>query len=128
MITNYRGYLRRSVAFTGFNVAVSQPIGLLPFLIQAPHLFAGSFKLGYVMQSTQAFGTVHDSLSFFRNAYDLFASYRASILRVHGLVESNAKTRALPKLHTAPSVDGSVELMRSRCARRTACNWWRRSA
>lgn len=110
VIRNYRGYLRRSVAFTGFNVAVSQPIGLLPFLIQAPQLFAGSFKLGYVMQSTQAFGTVHDSLSFFRNAYDLFASYRASILRVHGLVESNAKTRALPKLHTAPSVDGSVEL------------------
>ena len=46
------------------------------------------------MQSTQAFGTVQDSLSFFRNAYDLFASYRASILRLHGLVEANEKTRA----------------------------------
>lgn len=110
VVTNYRGYLHRSVIFTGFNVAVSQPIGLLPFLIQAPRLFAGTVTLGAVMQSTHAFGTVHDSLSFFRNAYDLFASYRASILRVYGLVESNAKTRALPKLQTADSVDGAVEL------------------
>jgi vitamin B12/bleomycin/antimicrobial peptide transport system ATP-binding/permease protein len=110
VITNYRRYLRRDVIFTGFNVAVSQPIGLLPFQIQAPRLFAGTIKLGAVMQSTQAFGTVQDSLSFFRNAYDLFASYRASILRLHGLVESNDMTRRLPQLQTVPSVDNSVEL------------------
>lgn len=110
VIQNYRRYLRRSVIFAGFNLSVSQVIGLLPFLIQARRLFAGSIKLGAVMQATQAFGTVNDSLSFFRNAYDLFASYQASILRLHGLVESNAKTRLLPELHTVSSVDGSVEL------------------
>ncbi len=76
VITNYRAYVRRAVVVNGFNVAVSQPIGLLPLLVQAPRLFAGTIKLGAIMQSTQAFGTVQDSLSFFRNAYDLFASYR----------------------------------------------------
>ncbi len=110
VIRNYRAYVRRSVIFTGFNVGVSQPVGLLPFLVQAPRLFAGTIKLGAVMQATQAFGTVQDSLSFFRNAYDLFASYRASILRLHGLVEANKKTRQLPELHTLPTADGSVEL------------------
>jgi putative ATP-binding cassette transporter len=110
VITNYRAYVRRTVAFTGFNVLISQPIGLLPLLIQAPRLFAGSIKLGGVMQATQAFGTVQDSLSFFRNVYDAFASYRAVILRLHGLVEANEKTRQLPQLQTAATADGSVEL------------------
>ena len=58
VIQNYRRYLRRSVIFAGFNLSVSQVIGLLPFLIQAPRLFAGTIKLGAVMQATQAFGTV----------------------------------------------------------------------
>jgi putative ATP-binding cassette transporter len=109
-ITNYRSYVRRTIGFIGWNLTVSQAITPLPFIVQAPRLFAGSIKLGGVTQSASAFIHIEDSLSFFRNAYDRFASYRAAILRLNGLVQANAEARALPELSTVASSDGSVEL------------------
>ena len=109
-IANYRHYVRRTIGFVGWNVTVTQPITPLPFIVQAPRLFAGSIKLGDVTQSSSAFGHIEESLSFFRNAYDRFASYRAVILRLSGLVEANTEARKLPELSTVASTDGSVEL------------------
>ena len=61
-------------------------------------------------QSASAFGSIQDGLSFFRNAYDQFAGYRAAIIRLHGLVVANEEGRALPEVTTTPCVDGTVEL------------------
>ena len=112
IITNYRRYVNRTIALTGWNLTMSQIINPLPLVIQAPRLFAGAIDLGDVTQSSSAFGSIHDSLSFFRNAYDSFAAYRAAIIRLHGLVETNSVARELPKLTTIASHDGSVELQR----------------
>ncbi|ORB52908.1 ABC transporter ATP-binding protein/permease [Mycolicibacterium rhodesiae] len=112
IIANYKRYVNRTIALTGWNLSMSQIINPLPLVIQAPRLFAGQIDLGDVTQSSSAFGSIHDSLSFFRNAYDSFASYRAAIIRLHGLVETNAEARELPKLTTVTSTDGSVELRR----------------
>ncbi len=109
-IANYRRYVRRTIGFLGWNVTITQVITPLPFIVQAPRLFAGSIKLGGVTQSASAFGHIEDSLSFFRNAYDRFASYRAVIIRLNGLVEANAAARDLPELSTGASTDGSVRL------------------
>ena len=57
-IANYRRYVRRTIGFLGWNVAVAQPINPLPFIVQAPRLFAGSIKLGDLMQSASAFGHI----------------------------------------------------------------------
>jgi vitamin B12/bleomycin/antimicrobial peptide transport system ATP-binding/permease protein len=111
IIGNYRRYVRRTVGFLGWNLTMSQVINPLPFIVQAPRLFGGAIKLGDVTQSSSAFGSIHDSLSFFRNAYDSFASYRASIIRLNGLIDANEKARELPELTTAPSRDGSIELV-----------------
>jgi putative ATP-binding cassette transporter len=73
-------------------------------------LFDGQIQLGDVTQSSTAFLRVHDSLAFFRAVYDSFASYRATIIRLHGLVIANEKARGLPTLTTLPSGDGSLEL------------------
>ena len=110
IIANYRRFVNRTIALTGWNLSMSQIINPLPLVIQAPRLFKGEIDLGDVTQSSSAFGSIHDSLSFFRNAYDSFASYRAAIIRLHGLVETNSVARRLPKLHTRASTDGSVEL------------------
>lgn len=109
-IANYRRYVWRTIGFLGWNVSVSQVITPIPFIVQAPRLFAGAIKLGGVMQSANAFGHIENDLSFFRNAYDRFASYRAAIIRLCGLVDANAEARELPELSTAPSDDGSIEL------------------
>lgn len=110
VIDNYRRYVRRSIAFNGWNLSVSQTIVPLPWVIQAPRLFAGQIDFGDVGQTATSFGNIHDSLSFFRNNYDAFASFRAAIIRLHGLVDANEKGRALPAVLTRPSDDESVEL------------------
>ncbi|WP_301147729.1 ABC transporter ATP-binding protein/permease [Mycobacterium simiae] len=110
IIDNYRKFVRRTIIFNGWNWSVSQAIVPLPWIIQAPRLFAGKINFGDVGQTATAFGNIHDSLSFFRNNYDAFASFRAAILRLHGLVDANAQGRALPALLVKPSEDTAVEL------------------
>ncbi len=112
IIANYKRFVNRTIALTGWNLSMSQIINPLPLVIQAPRLFKGQIDLGDVTQSSSAFGSIHDSLSFFRNAYDQFAAYRAAIIRLHGLVETNQAARELPTLTTVDSHDGSVELKR----------------
>ncbi len=110
IIDNYRKFVRRTIIFNGWNWSVSQAIVPLPWIIQAPRLFAGKIDFGDVGQTATAFGNIHDSLSFFRNNYDAFASFRAAIIRLHGLVDANAQGRALPTVLVKPSQDKAVEL------------------
>jgi putative ATP-binding cassette transporter len=110
IIGNYLRFVNRTIGFSGWNLSVSQAIVPLPWVLQAPRLFAGQIKFGDVIQTATAFGSIHDGLSFFRNAYDQFASYRAAIIRLHGLVEADEKARELPEIFTTASVDGDVDI------------------
>jgi putative ATP-binding cassette transporter len=89
---------------------MSQVITPLPLVVQAPRLFAGQITFGDVTQSSSAFLNIHDSLAFFRSVYDSFAAYRATIIRLEGLVDANAQARALPRLAAEETTDGTVEL------------------
>ncbi len=112
IIDNYRAYVRRTIGLTGWNLSLSQLISPLPLAVQAQRLFKGEMTFGDVSQSSAAFGQIADSLSFFRNASDQFAAYRAAIIRLHGLVETNETARDMPSLETQASADGSVQLRR----------------
>ncbi len=110
IIDNYRKFVRRTLIFNSWNWSVSQAIVPLPWVIQAPRLFAGRIDFGDVGQSATAFGNIQDSLSFFRNNYDAFAAFRAAIIRLYGLVDANAQGRALPTMLVKPSEEATVEL------------------
>jgi putative ATP-binding cassette transporter len=110
IIDNYLRYVNRTVGWLGFNQSVSQAIVPLPWVLQAPRLFAGQIKFGDVTQTAKVFVSIRDGLSFFRNAYDHFASYRAAIIRLHGLVVADEQARELPELLVKPSVDGAVDI------------------
>jgi putative ATP-binding cassette transporter len=110
VVTNYRHWLNRMVVFLGFNLSVSQAINPLPYLVQAQRLFSQQISFGDVMQSATAFHAIHDSLSFFRNAYDAFAGYRAALIRLDGLIAMNERTRVMPQLAITPSLDEAVHL------------------
>jgi len=110
VIANYRAFVRRTLAFLGWNRSMNQIVSPLPTVVQAPRLFDGQIQLGDVTQSSSAFLRVHDSLAFFRAVYDSFASYRAAIIRLDGLVTANEKARELPSLTAVPCSDGSLEL------------------
>jgi vitamin B12/bleomycin/antimicrobial peptide transport system ATP-binding/permease protein len=96
VIGNSWALLFRNLKFQGYNLAISQIANPLSLIIQAPRFFAGQITLGDIQQTGSAFDQVTDSLSFFRNAYDTFASYRAVLDRLTGLMDADAAARALP--------------------------------
>jgi vitamin B12/bleomycin/antimicrobial peptide transport system ATP-binding/permease protein len=98
VIDNYWAIVFRSLKFQGFNLIVTQASGVIPILIQAPRYFSGAITLGDVQQTATAFGQVHDALSFFRNAYDDFADYRAVLNRLTGLLDADEESRTLPSV------------------------------
>jgi vitamin B12/bleomycin/antimicrobial peptide transport system ATP-binding/permease protein len=110
VVSNYKRYVLRSLAFNGWNWSMSQAIVPLPYLLQFPRFYSGEIPLGAMTQSASAFGSIMDGLSFFRQVYDTFAGYRAAIIRLHGLVVANEEGRALPEITTTACVDGTVQL------------------
>ena len=110
VITNYRAFVRRGVAFLGWNRSMNQIVDPLPTVVQAPRMFEGQIQFGDLTQSSRAFVQVQSSLSFFRSVYDAFASYRAAIIRLDGLITANETARELPSLTALPSTDGSLQL------------------
>lgn len=96
VIANTWAIVYRSLKFQGFNLVISQIAVIFPYVIQAPRFFSQQITLGDVNQTATAFGQVEGALSFFRLAYDDFASYRASLNRLTGLLDANEEARALP--------------------------------
>jgi putative ATP-binding cassette transporter len=110
VVDNYKRYVARSLGFNGWNWSMGQLIVPLPYLLQFPRFYSGEIMLGAMSQSASAFGSIQTGLSWFRNAYDLFAGYRAAIIRLEGLVTANEEGRKLPTITTSPCVDGTVQL------------------
>ncbi|MCE3275672.1 MAG: Alkanesulfonates transporter ATP-binding protein / Sulfonate transporter, ATP-binding [Propionibacteriaceae bacterium] len=96
VIVNTWAIVFRSIKFQGFNLVISQIAVVFPIVIQARRFFSQEITLGDVTQTATAFGQVEGALSFFRLAYDDFASYRASLNRLTGLLDANEEARALP--------------------------------
>ncbi|MEE6075336.1 ABC transporter ATP-binding protein/permease [Avibacterium paragallinarum] len=84
IIGNIWQLIYRTLKLSGFNLVVSQVSVIFPLLIQAVRYFNQQIKLGDLMQTAQAFGKVESALSFYRNAYDDFAAYRAVLDRLTG--------------------------------------------
>ena len=74
----------RTLKFSGFNLVVSQVSVVFPLLIQVGRYFEKQIKLGDLMQTLQVFGKLHSNLSFFRNSYDGYARYEATLDRLTG--------------------------------------------
>ena len=98
VIDNAWAIVFRTLKFSGFNLVVTQFSQIIPLVIQAPRFFAGQLTLGDVQQTASAFGQVESALSFFRLAYDDFASYRAVLIRLNGLLDADAEARTLPSV------------------------------
>jgi putative ATP-binding cassette transporter len=96
VIANAWALVFRNLKFQGFNAVVTQISVPFAYLIQAPRYFSGQITFGDIYQTADAFGQVQSALSFFRNAYDEFASYRAVLNRLTGLMDADEAARALP--------------------------------
>lgn len=96
VISNMWAIVYRTLKFSGFNLVVSQISVVFPLLIQVGRYFAGNIKLGDLMQTMQVFNRLHGNLSYFRNVYDDFAVYKATLDRLTGFDRAiqNAQTQA----------------------------------
>ena len=100
IIKNYWSIVYRSMKFSGWNLVVSQTAQVFIALFQAPRVFTGAITLGDFQQSGNAFGKIHDSLSYFRVSYDAFTYYRSTLLRLDGIVDADKKSRSLPTVNS----------------------------
>lgn len=82
VIDNMWKIVYRTLKFSGFNLVVSQVSVVFPLLIQVGRYFAGQIKLGDLMQTMQVFNRLHSNLSYFRDVYDSFAEYKATLDRL----------------------------------------------
>lgn len=105
IVGNFWQIVFRTLKFTSWNFSITQASVVVPYMVQAPRFFAGQIKLGDMTQTSSAFGNLHDSLSFFRDAYPTFTGYRASLIRLDGLEDANVKSRSLPVLATVDTSD-----------------------
>jgi putative ATP-binding cassette transporter len=110
VVDNYKRYVNRMVRFLGWNYSISQIIVPLPYILQFPRFYSGEITLGMMNQTASSFGNIQDGLSFFRNAYDQFAGYRAAVIRLHGLVVANEEARQLPTISTEDCPDHTVTM------------------
>jgi putative ATP-binding cassette transporter len=111
VITTYWRVVYRETGFQGWNLIVSQISVVFPWILQAPRFFAGTITLGDMEQAAGAFGNLHDSLSFFRQNYDVFTEYRAALIRLDGMELADLQSRDLPAIAESDR-DGVLELER----------------
>jgi putative ATP-binding cassette transporter len=94
VVANWWDIMRRQKRLSWFTSGYGQAAVLFPFLVTAPRYFRGEIPLGHLIQTSQAFGQVQDSLSFIISAYTDIAAWRAVVLRLLGFERALARVRA----------------------------------
>jgi vitamin B12/bleomycin/antimicrobial peptide transport system ATP-binding/permease protein len=88
VITNWWNIMRKQKQLGFFTISYDQLAIIFPLVVAAPRYFSGAIGLGGVMQISSAFGQVQTSLSWFIDAYTLFAQWKASVDRLTGFSAS----------------------------------------
>jgi putative ATP-binding cassette transporter len=98
---------------TLLTAGIGQANGIVPLLVAAPAFFAGRMTLGMVTQTQIAYGQVSGSLSWFVDAYQEIAAWRASIERLATFAEKLDDSRrvlAQSGIRITASPDDAVRL------------------
>ena len=82
VIENFHRIIRTGFKVDMFNAGYSQVSVIVPYLVVAPVYFSTRMPFGQLMQIGNAFSKVQDSLSFFIDAYQSIAAWRAVTLRL----------------------------------------------
>jgi len=88
VLANYLNLIRANKKLIWFQSFFGQAALIFPFLVAAPRFFSGAIQLGQLLQISQTFGKVQDSLSWFVDNYDALASWRATTDRLTSFEDS----------------------------------------
>ncbi len=84
VVDNFWAIMKRIKAINWWTSGYGQFAVIFPYIVSAPRYFAKTFKLGDLMQTADAFGTVQGSLSYIVNAYTDIAEWQSVIQRLDG--------------------------------------------
>lgn len=105
------GLTRRLYWFTYF---YSQLAGVFPFVVAAPHYFAGIITFGVLTQTADAFGQVQGALSWFINSYTDIADWKASADRLisfqHAMTEAEGLDADGAGIKLAETAENAIAL------------------
>ncbi|MGQ0544776.1 MAG: ABC transporter ATP-binding protein/permease [Betaproteobacteria bacterium] len=93
VITNWWGIMKKQKQLGFFTISYDQLALIFPFVVAAPRYFSGAIQLGGLMQISSAFGQVQSALSWFIDAYNMFAQWKATVDRLTGFSASLAGVR-----------------------------------
>jgi putative ATP-binding cassette transporter len=91
---NWWAIMKRTKILTWFGTGYNQVAIIFPYVAAAPRYFAGTIKLGGLMQTAQAFDKVRESLSWFIDAYTDLADWKATTDRLITFHKATADARA----------------------------------
>src|SRR5262249_4241169 len=94
VVGNFMLIMTRTKKLTFLTAGYAQAAVVFPFIMTAPAYFAGAVQLGGVMQTANAFNSVHEALSFFVRAYRTLAEWRAVIARLDGFNQAAERAQA----------------------------------
>lgn len=114
VVANWWALMRTQKRLVWFTSAYGQIALIFPLLVAAPRYFSGALPLGSLMQTSQAFGQVQGSLSWFIDAYVNLADWHATTTRLTGFRHGVEAVRAAGRDHAGvertASADGALTL------------------
>jgi putative ATP-binding cassette transporter len=94
VVENWWQLIRAQRDLTLLTLGLGQMNGVVPMLLAAPAYFSGHLTLGKVTQVGFAYGQVSGALTWFVNAYQEIAQWRASIQRLASFLDVMSATSA----------------------------------
>jgi putative ATP-binding cassette transporter len=80
--SNWTLVMRYTRRLTLVSALYEQIASIFPFVVASPRYFAGALSFGMLMQISDAFSNVSNSLSWFINSYYSLANWRATVNRL----------------------------------------------
>ena len=94
VVDNWHQIMSRQKKLTFFTTGYTQISIVFPIIVVSPAYFSGVIQLGGLVQTSSAFNSVQNSLSFFITIYKELAEWRAVIARLDGFQHSIAAAKA----------------------------------
>ncbi len=95
VVANYTNIIFRRIKLIAFTFSYRQASVIFPMILAAPSFFAKKITLGALQQTSQAFGQVQSSLSFFVDSYTTLAAYKANTIRLGSFRRAMTKAEAM---------------------------------
>jgi putative ATP-binding cassette transporter len=112
IVGNWRAIMSRQKLLTFFTAGYNQASIVFPYVVVSPAYFAGHLALGGLTQTASAFSSVQASLSFFINAYQQLAEWRAVIDRLVGFTAAITSAQALASAKPVAVFAGAASELR----------------